>query len=134
VAADPRISEGVREQVGVAIEGGISFVPVDDIAAGLAQAQVPPAEAEALLSTYTEAQLFGLRAALLAAAAIALLSLFVTRELPSRRLAGTPESVQGEQLQGDDNDAEQHRDQGPAPHGSRSGVRPPGGQVAEQAE
>ena len=53
----------------------------------MAQAQIPPAEAEALLSTYADAQLFGLRAGLLAAAAIALLSLFWTRNLPGRRLA-----------------------------------------------
>ena len=90
IASDPRVSDAVKEQVGVAIEGGVSFVPVDQVAAGLAEAGVPTAEAEALLSTYADAQLFALKAGLLAAAAIALLSLFLTRDLPNRPLAPTP--------------------------------------------
>jgi hypothetical protein len=40
-----------------------------------------------LLSTYADAQLLGLKAALLAAGAIALASLFLTRHLPAARLA-----------------------------------------------
>ena len=41
-----------------------------------------------MLTTYADAQLMGLRVALLAAAAIALASLFLTRNLPAVRLAG----------------------------------------------
>lgn len=87
VSTDPAVSEEVKQQAGVAIQGGLSFVPVERVAAALRQAQVPPAEAEALLRTYADAQLQGLRTALLAAAAIALLSLFLTRHLPGTLLA-----------------------------------------------
>jgi hypothetical protein len=41
-----------------------------------------------LLSTYADAQLLGLKVALLAAAAVALASLFLTRNLPAVRLTG----------------------------------------------
>ncbi len=134
VSADPRISDAVRQQVGVAIEGGISFVPVEAIAGALERAQVPPAEAEALLSTYADAQLFGLRAGLLAAAAIALLSLFFTRSLPNERLAAAPGSVQDEQLEGDDHDAEQGRHENQRPPGSAAHTRPSGRGIAEHPE
>ncbi|MGH4023739.1 MAG: MFS transporter [Pseudonocardiaceae bacterium] len=86
VSVDPAVSQAVRQQVGVAIQGGVDFVPVSQVAAALQQAQVPAAEAEAILDIYTHAQLQGLRTALLAAAAIALLSLFFTRNLPGTRL------------------------------------------------
>ncbi|GAA1306285.1 MFS transporter [Pseudonocardia xinjiangensis] len=94
VQDDPRVSDAVQEQVGVAVAGSVQFVPIDQIRQALADAQVPPAEATAILTTYADAQLQALRIALLVAAAIALLSLFLTRGLPGTRLAepvGEPE-------------------------------------------
>ncbi|WP_214368820.1 MFS transporter [Pseudonocardia sp. H11422] len=85
IAADPRISDAVRAQVGIALDAGISFVSTDQVRAALTAAQVPPAEVDALVSAYAEAQLQGLKVALLAAAGIALLSFFATRGLPTTR-------------------------------------------------
>lgn len=96
VAADPRVSEAVKTQVGTAIEGGLSFVSSDQVRAALSQAQIPRAEADALIATYGAAQLQALKGALLAAAAIALLSIFLTRKLPARRLAGEPSTEAGD--------------------------------------
>jgi EmrB/QacA subfamily drug resistance transporter len=91
VSADPRISDAVEQQTGVAISGGLDFVPLDQARAALERAGIPGDQIDALLSTYADAQLFGLKAALLAAAAVALASLFLTRHLPAVRLGGPPD-------------------------------------------
>ncbi|MGY1729054.1 MFS transporter [Geodermatophilus sp. SYSU D01062] len=90
ISGDPRVSDDVAEEVGVAISGGASFVPVDQARAALDQAGISAAEVDALVATYADAQLLGLRTALLAVAAVALLSLFLTRALPAARLAPPP--------------------------------------------
>jgi len=92
VQDDPRISDAVKQQVGVAVAGSVEFVPIGQVRQALADAQIPTAEADAIVSTYADAQLQALRIALLAAAAIALLSLFLTRGLPRTKLteAGGP--------------------------------------------
>ncbi|MEO3785892.1 MFS transporter [Actinocorallia sp. B10E7] len=85
IADDPRVSAAVKEQAGIALEAGISFVPSDDVRVALAEAGVPTAEADALVEQYSSAQLTGLKTALLGAGGIAGLSLVFTRGLPSRR-------------------------------------------------
>jgi hypothetical protein len=93
ISDDPDISRAVEDEVGVAISGGLEFVPVDQARAALEQAGIPATEIDDLLGIYAEAQLFGLKAGLLAAAAIALFSLFLTRQLPAERLAGPDVTV-----------------------------------------
>jgi MFS family permease len=90
LSADPRISDAVHQQVGVAISGGVNFVPLDQAQAALEKAGIPTNQIDALLSTYADAQLLALKVAILAAAAIALASLFLTRHLPTVRLAARP--------------------------------------------
>ena len=90
LSTDPQVSTAVEEQVGVAISGGLNFIPLDQAQAALERAGIPGDQIDALLSTYADAQLLGLKAALLAAAAIALGSLFLTRHLPAVRLGGSP--------------------------------------------
>ncbi|MHC1559060.1 MFS transporter [Actinomycetospora sp. C-140] len=85
VGGDPRIEADLAGQVGVAISQGLDFVPIGQAGAALAAAGVPPDQAAAVLEAYAEAQRQALRAGLLAAAAIALASLFVTGALPSAR-------------------------------------------------
>ncbi|MFR9807370.1 MFS transporter [Pseudonocardia sp. RS010] len=87
VAAAP-VSETTREQVGTALERGISFLSLDQARAALTSAGIPGSEVDALVAEYARAQLVGLKIALLAAAGIALLSVFLTRELPHRRETG----------------------------------------------
>jgi dipeptide/tripeptide permease len=86
VAADERVSEQVQGQVGVGLEAGINFVPTETAAASLERAGVPAAEAAALLEDYADAQLLGLKVALLAAAVIALAAWLFTRHLPAQPL------------------------------------------------
>jgi predicted anti-sigma-YlaC factor YlaD len=52
----------------------------------LEDAGIPPDQAEAITAEYAEAQLLSLKIALLAASAIALACLFLTRGLPRERL------------------------------------------------
>lgn len=84
VSAAP-VSEATRQQVGTALEQGISFLSLDQARAALGAAGIGAQETEVLVAGYAHAQLLGLKVALLAAAGIALLSLFLTRELPHRR-------------------------------------------------
>ncbi|GAA2888432.1 MFS transporter [Pseudonocardia halophobica] len=88
--AEAPVSDATRAQVGTALEQGISFLSLDQARAALTSAGIPATEVEVLLGEYAQAQLVGLKFALLAAAGIALLSLFLTRELPRRR---EPEQV-----------------------------------------
>jgi EmrB/QacA subfamily drug resistance transporter len=90
IEADPQVSAEVREQVGIRLESGISFLSVDQVRAAAAEAGLPGAEVDALVEAYGEAQLVGLKVALLAAAAIILASFWLTRHLPNTRLAGEP--------------------------------------------
>jgi EmrB/QacA subfamily drug resistance transporter len=87
VSADSRISADVKNQVNVRLEAGISFVSTDQVRSGLDKAGVPADEAAAIVESYSAAQLVGLKTGLLAAAGLALASLWFTRRLPSQRLA-----------------------------------------------
>ncbi|MBV8161841.1 MAG: MFS transporter [Acidimicrobiia bacterium] len=88
---NPEISAAVQKQVGVRLEAGISFVPTSQVEQGLKAADVPPDQANALITSYKKAQLDGLKAALLAAAAIALAGLLFTDDLPAQGDAPPPE-------------------------------------------
>ncbi|WP_329560933.1 MFS transporter [Kitasatospora sp. NBC_01266] len=84
----PAISDQVRQQAGIKMEAGIQFVPADQVATALAGSGVPPEEAAALVDSYRDAQLAGLKAALLAVAVITLASFSWTGRLPAKRAAG----------------------------------------------
>ncbi|GAA1853793.1 MFS transporter [Asanoa iriomotensis] len=90
VTADPRISDTVEQQATVRISAGITFVSTDDLRAALARTTVPPAEQEAIVEGYADAQLRSLRVALLAAALFAAAGFLATRRLPT----GPPSSVE----------------------------------------
>lgn len=90
---DPRISDPIEQQVGIAVSGGVSFVPVPQVQQALANAGIPADEIDALAAIYVDAQLLSLKIALLAAAAIALASLFFTRGLPRERLTRQPDTL-----------------------------------------
>lgn len=80
---DPRISEQVQSQVSVAAGTGIDFVAADQIAAAAQEAGLDEATTTAIVDDYEQAQLQSLKAGLLAAALLALVSLATTRDLPS---------------------------------------------------
>jgi MFS family permease len=83
VAKNPDVSQEARQQTGVALEAGISFVPTDEVRSAAEQAGLPPAEVAAVTDSYATAQLNGLKAAILAAGGITLASFLVTTHLPT---------------------------------------------------
>ena len=90
VNEDERISDGVAQQVTVAVDGTIDFVSTDDVATVLAESDIDAAESEAIVDSYGAAQLQALKAGLLVAAMVALAALLFTGQLPSRRPGDDP--------------------------------------------
>ena len=85
IQEDERISDDVAQQVGVAVDGSVEFVSSEQVAVAVAESGVDEATAVAIVDDYESAQLQALKTGLLAAAAIALISLMFTQGLPSRR-------------------------------------------------
>jgi EmrB/QacA subfamily drug resistance transporter len=92
VSQNPAIPPDVRAQVEQIAEKGIPVAPVDDVEKAARDRGVPPKEAAAVAADYGDAQLQGLKRAILAVAAFALLSLWFTRHLPGRALAAEAEA------------------------------------------
>ena len=87
---NPKISTAVNQQVGIAVQAGVSFVSTDQVRAATERAALPPSEAEAVVGAYAEAQLEALKAAVLATAGVTLAGFAFTRRLPTERLAERP--------------------------------------------
>jgi EmrB/QacA subfamily drug resistance transporter len=85
VADDPRISDGVNEQLEVRLSAGGSFVASEEVRAGAEAAGIDAATVDALVENYEDAQLKSLKTAFLFAAFLALASFWSTRRLPTRR-------------------------------------------------
>ncbi len=86
VGDDPRISQSVRQEVSVRLEGELSFVSAASVEQAAQEEGVSPAETEAIVEGYSDAQLQALELGLLACGFIVLASLLATRDLPRRRL------------------------------------------------
>ena len=84
---DPRINDEVATQVGVAAGSNTNFVSSDQVAIAAQDAGLDEATTAALVDDYEAAQLRSLKAGLLGAALLALLSLAFTRELPHQQPA-----------------------------------------------
>ncbi|KOT41338.1 transporter [Streptomyces caelestis] len=82
VEDEPRLSQETRQQVGVALEAGVTFVPTDQVRAAATRAGLPPSEVDAVTESYASAQLDGLKAAVLATGGVTLVSFLVTPRLP----------------------------------------------------
>ncbi|MBQ1116240.1 MFS transporter [Streptomyces sp. C3-3] len=91
VADDPRLSPAAREQVGVRLEAGITFVSTGQVRSAAERAGLPPPEVDAVAESYASAQLDGLKAAILATGGVALASFLVTTHLPSAGSGRPPE-------------------------------------------
>ena len=85
VEHDPRISADVSAQVGVAAGSNTNFVSSTQVEAAAQKSGLDEATTAALVDDYESAQLRSLKAGLLAAALLALISLGFTRELPHDR-------------------------------------------------
>ena len=82
VTHDSRISAEVSNQVGVAAGSGLTFVSSDQVESAVKKAGLDKATTAAVVDDYETAQLRSLKAGLLGAALLALISLAFTRELP----------------------------------------------------
>ncbi|HYO41632.1 MAG TPA: MFS transporter [Candidatus Limnocylindrales bacterium] len=70
-----------------ATDSGLEVVAADTVPALLVAAGLPPDQAESMARDYADAQMAGLKVALFAVALLAILSLWFTRNLPSRSAA-----------------------------------------------
>jgi hypothetical protein len=84
VQQDDRVPDEVAVQIETATVAGVDFVASADVEAALVAAGLDAATTQAVVDDYEQAQLRSLKAGLLAAAFIALVSLAFTRDLPSR--------------------------------------------------
>jgi EmrB/QacA subfamily drug resistance transporter len=82
VENDPRISDAVQQQVGVRLEGNVSFVSTDQVGAAAEKAGLDQATTDALVDSYADAQLTALKTGLLFAGLLACAAFLMTRRLP----------------------------------------------------
>jgi Major Facilitator Superfamily len=87
IADNPALPSSVRQTIEKNTEEGIDIIPVGEAEQRARQAGLPPEQADSVASAYGDAQLDALRQSLGAVAAIALLSLWLTRKLPRSALA-----------------------------------------------
>ena len=87
VQANPEIAPAAKDAVAIELQDGVSFVPSSQIEAQALANGRDPAALQPLIEDYEEAQLQGLRAGVLIAMGVVLLTFTVTRNLPTRRMA-----------------------------------------------
>lgn len=86
---DRAVAYGVVGGLAGAGIAGVSFVATDQVRAAAERAGLKKPEADALVAEYAEAQISGLKAAVLATAGITLASFPSTRRLPTDRIRKT---------------------------------------------
>ncbi len=86
VADNPALPQDVKTSITTQAEKGIDIVPVNDVETAAVNAGLPQDQAEALATDYGNAQLDGLKNALLGVALLAVVGLYFTRRLPSKPL------------------------------------------------
>jgi EmrB/QacA subfamily drug resistance transporter len=90
VESDPRVSAAVKQQVGIKLEGNVSFVSIDQVRAGAQAEGLDPQSTEAIVESYADAQLMALKTGLLVAGLLVVAAFFATRNLPSEAQAPRP--------------------------------------------
>ena len=86
VSENPALPQDVKTSITSQAEKGIDIVPVDQVEQAAVDAGLPPDQAAALAADYGNAQLDGLKKALLGVALLAAAGLYFTRRLPSKPL------------------------------------------------
>jgi hypothetical protein len=82
IEEDPRISDEVSQNIRIELNGTISFVNSDDLAAALAETSLDSGEADAIVDGYMTGQLLALRIGLVVVAAIVIGAMFTARRIP----------------------------------------------------
>jgi Na+/melibiose symporter-like transporter len=89
VQDNPDLSTAVRDQVTQVAKQGIPVVPVAQVEQAALDAGLSAGEAQAVADDYGEAELDGLKRAILAVALFGVISLWFTRNLPARAQPAT---------------------------------------------
>jgi MFS family permease len=97
VASNPEISAAVKGQVGVHLEGDVSFVSAEQVEASAQKAGVSSAETQALVDDYEDSQLWALKTGLLLAALLSVAAFFASGSLPGRSAGRAPPSHPAEE-------------------------------------
>jgi MFS family permease len=93
INADPAIPAGVKQQIVVGTEGGLTMVSRSEARSAAQSGGLPPEQVSAVVSDYQDAQVAALKQALLWASSFVLVGLWFARTLPSKPLARAgPES------------------------------------------
>jgi hypothetical protein len=87
VQDDPRISDEIEQQAGVAVGGGVTFISADQLRQAATDSGISDAEVDALVEDYEDAQLRALKVGLLLAAALSLIALPLAAGLPATKLS-----------------------------------------------
>ena len=90
VSENPALPQNVRTSITTQAEKGIDIVPVAQVQKAAVDAGLPTEQADALATDYGNAQLDGLKRALLGVAILAAAGLYFTRRLPSKPLEPAP--------------------------------------------
>jgi MFS family permease len=86
VSENPALPQDVRTSITTKAEKGIDIVPVEEVQKAAVDAGLSSEQADALATDYGNAQLDGLKRALLGVAILAAAGLYFTRRLPSKPL------------------------------------------------
>ena len=88
IESDARISDATKQQASVQLEAGVPFIPASDVRVAADKAGLPPGETDAIVQAYEDSQLEALKAGLLFAAFVVLVSFLGTGSLPNRPMEG----------------------------------------------
>ena len=91
IVSNPDVPPAARETIAANTEEGIDIVPVEAVEQAAVEGGLSPDQAGAVAADYGDAQLDALRLSLGAVALAALLSLWLTRKLPTMSLAESPD-------------------------------------------
>ena len=95
ITDNPDVPTAAQETIVAKADEGIDIVPVDDVEDAAREGGLRPDQASAVADDYSDAQLEALRLSLGAVALAALLSLWATRQLPSKALADSDVTLGG---------------------------------------
>ncbi len=90
IEQNPAVPASVKSQANVKLAGGVPFISDVDLTAALEGAGVSQDASKAIVDVNQQARLDGLRAALVALAAVALLALFFARRIPTVQPGSAP--------------------------------------------
>jgi EmrB/QacA subfamily drug resistance transporter len=93
VADNPAVSDEVEQEVGIRVQGDVSFVESDQVRAAAVEEGLDESTVDAVVEDYEDAQLQALKTGLLIAGLIVVASFGGTRRLPTSRFEEQPSAA-----------------------------------------